>query len=214
MPPAANSERVKLYVDADITPKLARALRTRGYDVVSAHEVGNAEATDREHIDFAAAQGRTLLTCNAQDFTPIFEDYWFAGKDHCGIVVSGQLELGEMLRRALVFLHSVTVAEMHNNWKNLAEFAGKEEHLGKKLKEAVAAFRIPPKMVHNDQGETVEVILSYDDYKTFLRFLADYVDWELLPSYLQDAIDHLLAEEARAEPGESIPLRKALPAQM
>jgi predicted nuclease of predicted toxin-antitoxin system len=206
MPTAANSERVRLYVDADITPKLARALRTRGYDVVSAHEVGNAEATDREHIDFAAAQGRTLLTCNAQDFTPIFEDYWFAGKNHCGIVVSGQLELGEMLRRALVFLHSVTVEEMHNNWKNLAEFAGKEEHIGKKLKEAVAAFHIPPKMVHNDQGETVEVILSYDDYKTLLRFLADYVDWELLPSYLQDAVDHLLAEEARAEPGASIPL--------
>ena len=82
--------------------------------------------------------------------------------------------------------------------------------MAKKLKEAVAAFHIPPKMVHNDQGETVEVILSYDDYKTFLRFLADYVDWELLPSYLQDAVDHLLAEEARAEPGESIPLRKAL----
>jgi hypothetical protein len=47
-----------------------------------------------------------------------------------------------------------------------------------------------------------------------LHFLADYVDWELLPSYLQDAVDHLLAEKARAEPGESIPLRKALPAYM
>jgi hypothetical protein len=78
--------------------------------------------------------------------------------------------------------------------------------MAKKLKEAVAAFHIPPKMVHNDQGEIVEVILSYDDYKTFLRFLANYVDWELLPSYLQDAVHHLLAEEARAESGESIPL--------
>ena len=78
--------------------------------------------------------------------------------------------------------------------------------MDKKLKEAVVAFHIPPKMVYNDRGETVEVILSYDDYKTFLHFLADYVDWELLPSYLQDAVDHLLAEEARAEPGESIPL--------
>jgi uncharacterized protein (DUF433 family) len=65
-------------------------------------------------------------------------------------------------------------------------------------------------MFYNDRGETVEVILSYDDYKTFLRFLADYVDWESLPGYLQDAIDHLLAEEARAELGESIPLHEAL----
>jgi hypothetical protein len=82
--------------------------------------------------------------------------------------------------------------------------------MDKRLKETIAAFRIPPKMVHNDRGETVEVILSYDEYKAFLRFLADYVDWESLPGYLQDAIDHLLAEEARAEPGESISLRKAL----
>jgi hypothetical protein len=63
-------------------------------------------------------------------------------------------------------------------------------------------FNSPPKMVHNDQGETVEVILSYDDYKSFLRFLADYVDWESLPSTLQDEVDHLLAEEAREEQGD------------
>ena len=81
---------------------------------------------------------------------------------------------------------------------------------GKALKDAAVAFRVPPKIVHNDRGEKVEVILSYDDYTTFLRFLADYVDWELLPGFLQDAVDHMLAEEARAEPAESIPLRDAL----
>ena len=72
---------------------------------------------------FAAAQGRTLLTCNARDFTPIFEDYWFAGRDHSGVIVSEQLELGEMLQRVMTFLDSVTADEMRNNWKNLAEFA-------------------------------------------------------------------------------------------
>lgn len=82
--------------------------------------------------------------------------------------------------------------------------------MAKKLKEAALAFHVPPKTVYNDRGEAVEVILSYDDYQAFLRFLADYADWELLPDYLQDAVDHLLAEEARAEPGESIPLREAL----
>jgi hypothetical protein len=66
-------------------------------------------------------------------------------------------------------------------------------------------FQIPPKMVYNDQGEMVEVILSYADYKTFLHFLADYVDWEQLPPYLQDEVDHLLAEEARTEQGEEAP---------
>lgn len=119
---------VRLYVDADITPKLARALRSRGYDAISAHEVGNAEASDAEHMAFAASQGRTLLTCNAQDFTLLFEDYWFAGRDHSGVIVSEQLELGEMLRRVMVFLDSVTADEMRSNWKNLGEFAVRLEH--------------------------------------------------------------------------------------
>ena len=84
------------------------------------------------------------------------------------------------------------------------------EQMEKGLKEMAVAFRVPPKIVHNDRGEKVEVILNYDDYIAFLRFLADYVDWEILPGFLQDAVDHMLAEEARAEPGESIPLRDAL----
>lgn len=84
------------------------------------------------------------------------------------------------------------------------------ERTEKGLKEMAVAFHVPPKIVHNDRGEKVEVILNYDDYMAFLRFLADYVDWEILPGFLQDAVDHMLAEEARAEPGESIPLRDAL----
>lgn len=65
----------------------------------------------------------------------------------------------------------------------------------------------PPRFVQNEQGEIVDVIVSYDDYRQFLRTLAAHADWETLPSYLQDAIDHLLAEEAKVEPGSSQPLR-------
>lgn len=46
--------------------------------------------------------------------------------------------------------------------------------------------------------------------ETLLRILARYADWELLPPCLQDAIDHLLADEAMAEESEPIPLRQAL----
>lgn len=51
----------------------------------------------------------------------------------------------------------------------------------------------PPRFVQNERGEVVEVLLSYDDYKDFLRILAAHADWETLPPYLQDAIDRLLA---------------------
>jgi hypothetical protein len=65
----------------------------------------------------------------------------------------------------------------------------------------------PPRFVQNEQGEVIDVIVSYNDYRQFLRTLAAHADWETLPSYLQDAIDHLLVEEAKAEPESSQPLR-------
>ncbi len=79
-----------------------------------------------------------------------------------------------------------------------------------RMRETLTTFDVSPKMVHNDRGETVEVLLSYDMYQAFLRILADYVDWEMLPPYLQDEVDGMLADEAKREPGESIPLRDAL----
>ena len=114
---------MKLYVDADITPKLARTLRQRGYDALSAHEAGNADAPDSEQMAFAAAQGRALLTCNTGDFTIIFEDYWYTDREHFGVIVSEQLELGEMIRRVARLLDTIGTDDMRNNWKNLAEFA-------------------------------------------------------------------------------------------
>ena len=68
----------------------------------------------------------------------------------------------------------------------------------------------PPRFVQNERGDLVEVILSYEDYKSFLRVLAAHADWETLPPHLQDAIDRLLAEEAKAEAGTARRLRDLL----
>lgn len=114
---------VALYIDADVTPKLARLLRERKFDAVSAHEVGNAESEDSEQLAYAASQGRVILTYNAKDYAPLLDEYWWAGREHHGIIVSEQLPIGELLRRVLRFLNTVTVDEMRNNYKNLGEFA-------------------------------------------------------------------------------------------
>jgi hypothetical protein len=65
----------------------------------------------------------------------------------------------------------------------------------------------PPRFVQNEQGEIIDVIVSYEDYRQFLRTLAAHADWDTLPPYLQDAIDHLLAEQAKAESGTTKRLR-------
>ena len=72
---------------------------------------------------FAVSEDARCSTCNSGDFTAIFEDYWYADRTHNGVIVSEQLELGEMIRCVARLLDTVDADDMRNNWKNLAEFA-------------------------------------------------------------------------------------------
>jgi len=114
---------IALYLDEDITYRLAEALREHGFDALAAYEVGNSEVPDQVHLEFATRQGRALVTCNAKDFSPLFDEWWETGRQHHGVIVSEQLAFGEMLRRLLDLLHQVTAEEMRNSYRNLAEFA-------------------------------------------------------------------------------------------
>lgn len=115
-------QRVKLYLDHDISYRIAEQLRARGHDAIGAWEVGNAELPDWAQLEYATGQGRVLVTCNVQDFVPLYLEWWNAGRHHSGIVTSEQLEFGEMLRRLLCFLETVTAKEMRDMIRNLAEF--------------------------------------------------------------------------------------------
>ncbi len=96
---------IALYTDADITDDLAKQLRERGYDAISALELGRYGPLDREQLDFAISQQRVILTFNMRHFTPLFEEYWNAGKEHSGVIVSNQIPIGELLRRTLNLLN-------------------------------------------------------------------------------------------------------------
>ena len=116
------AQRVKLYLDHDISYRIAQQLRARGYDAIGAWEVGNAELSDQAQLEYAADQGRVLVTCNTQDFVPLYLEWWNAGRHHNGIITSEQLDFGEMLERLLRFLETVTAKEMRDMIHNLAEF--------------------------------------------------------------------------------------------
>ena len=117
---------VSLYLDADVNLKLAELLRAEGFEVVSAREVGNDELSDEAQLTYATARGQTIVTHNTKHFVPLFDEWWFAEKKHYGIVVSAQLPIGELLRRTLRFLNTVTADEMANNIVYLAMFADRE----------------------------------------------------------------------------------------
>ena len=59
---------MRFYLDEDLAPRAARALRERGVDALSAHECGMLRVGDTEQLAFAAREGRCLVTRNAQDF--------------------------------------------------------------------------------------------------------------------------------------------------
>jgi hypothetical protein len=114
---------IALYTDVDVGLKLAKQLRTRGFDAVSAIEAGNHHLFDQEQLDYAIADRRAILTFNKKHFEPLFEEYWHKGKEHYGIIISEQIPLGELLRRTLKLLDSISLDEMKNNFKDLGEFA-------------------------------------------------------------------------------------------
>lgn len=113
---------IALYTDEDIDGRLAQQLRERGYDALAAFEVGNLGLTDPAQLDFAIQQKRTLLTYNSQDFEPLFDKLWDEGRTHYGLVISEQLQIGELVRRCIRLFESVTADEMVNMFRNLGGF--------------------------------------------------------------------------------------------
>ena len=56
---------VRLYLDEDMSSRVAQALRGKGFDVLRSHEVGNEGLSDEEQLCYAAQEGRHLVTYNA-----------------------------------------------------------------------------------------------------------------------------------------------------
>ena len=115
---------MKLYLDENLPPTLAVVLRSRGYDVVSAHEVGMRGKTDEEQLEYAAAQGRVLLTFNARHFAPLAKRYFEQGREHPGIVASTSVELRELVRLTTNLLERAKPEDLKNSFVWLQSYRG------------------------------------------------------------------------------------------
>jgi predicted nuclease of predicted toxin-antitoxin system len=92
---------VKLFTDEMINPKLAVALQSYGYDVLSAHAAGraNQKISDEDQLDFATKDGRAILTDNVTDFTACVLRWMQLGRTHAGVVICRQVPFSALLRR-------------------------------------------------------------------------------------------------------------------
>jgi hypothetical protein len=53
---------MKVYLDEDLSPTVARILRDHGVDAVNAHEVGKVQLDDRAQLAEATGDGRAIVT--------------------------------------------------------------------------------------------------------------------------------------------------------
>jgi predicted nuclease of predicted toxin-antitoxin system len=104
MPVRQQITEIKLYLDEDVNPQLARDLRNRGYDAVSTNEANNLGLSDLEQLEYARSHERALLTHNRNDFLEIASAYAVDGTSHYGILFVPQVAYGQLLQRILQFL--------------------------------------------------------------------------------------------------------------
>ena len=97
---------ISLYLDEDVRVLLAEVLRSRGYNASHVLEVGREGKNDSEQLTYAVSHKMAILSHNVSDFIKLSKSYEREGKHHFGIIVSGQIPFGELLKRTLKMLSS------------------------------------------------------------------------------------------------------------
>ena len=117
---------IALYLDENVPPLLANLLREERWDVVSAHEVGMVGKGDEEQLRYAASSGRAILTFDQKHFRPMYDEWWFAGRTHSGIILSREFkmdEIAELLRLIRNLMALVRPEELQNSLTYLQQYS-------------------------------------------------------------------------------------------
>ena len=95
------AEPVRYYLDQHMSHALVAGLRSQGIDVLTAHEAGRCGLPDPDQLAFAAAEGRAMVTFDA-DYLALHA----AGTSHAGIAWCPALKytIGQLIA-ALVLVH-------------------------------------------------------------------------------------------------------------
>ena len=78
---------MKLYLDENISPRAAKKLREKGFDVISAHQILMQSKSDIEQLEFAINEKRAVVTYDIVDFVELAKDCIARSKAHYGIIL-------------------------------------------------------------------------------------------------------------------------------
>jgi predicted nuclease of predicted toxin-antitoxin system len=116
---------ISIYTDQHVLIELADVLRALGFNAQTTQEAGNEELTDSDQLAYATSQDMAILTYDIADFTTLAREWYEAGRDHAGIILSepfNKREFGELLRQVLKLLDTLTADEIRNTAVILQQF--------------------------------------------------------------------------------------------
>lgn len=111
-----------LYLNENLSWRIARALREYGYDVISSHEAGMDEEDDPPQFAFAVDQERAVVTNNFADFVALHEAYLASHTTHYGVIFTTKCPISVLIRRLRTLLETVSREQMMNQIRWLNEF--------------------------------------------------------------------------------------------
>lgn len=102
------AERIKFYLDENISRAVTEALRQRGIDVFTAQQEDMLETTDDQHLAFAVAQRCVIITQNIDGLRWHVSGMW-----HKGIVyASPDASVDEMVHGLALIYASLSAEDM------------------------------------------------------------------------------------------------------
>src|SRR5947199_8514816 len=106
---------VRVYLDENVDIHLTGALRRRGYDAIHALLEGNVQVKDEQHLRYATAQGRALVTHDFVDFPQIHSDFMQRSEYHEGSILLPFRSLSELLARVSIHLNTIPPDAQRDN---------------------------------------------------------------------------------------------------
>lgn len=113
---------IRLCTDEEVDPELAVQLSRLGYDALSCHAAANHDQglNDDWQLRYAASEQRAILVYNIAHFVALDRDWRARAAEHHGIILSQQLRIGELVRRARRHLDTYTPQQQYNTVLQLA----------------------------------------------------------------------------------------------
>jgi hypothetical protein len=78
---------MRLLLDEQLSPEIAKQLQRRGHDVLSVAEAGLRGHEDAALLIWASGQERAIVTNNIRDFRRLHANYLSAATAHYGIIL-------------------------------------------------------------------------------------------------------------------------------